>query len=518
MSDRRIENVAAWPPPRLGYLSAAPTVSTRADAASAGPRAHILGVIAGFRARGWQVEPFIVGDETSEPGERTARHGTETTLAGRLVRSVTQRLGDGSVQRHLERMPLLRPLADLARLLLAARNRRRAWRQLGGRVDWVYERFATMAVLGSRFKRAGVPWILETQGLFYYETRTERATVGLSWLAERIEKAAYRACDVLIVVSPALRELVVAECGIDPAKILVVPNAVELERFHPVISTGARPLAGEYAARRGGVPSGAPPSPADGEPTRDLTLGFVGGLIGWQALDRLMEAMARLEESEGLVTRLVVIGDGVMRAPWQARAVELGLADRVLFKGAVAGDRVAAEMAAFDIGYAGARVMRIGRMYHSPIKLYEYMAMAKPVLAAAYDDARELVAHPRTGASGTGDMKGADGSTGFLFTPDDQDDLVRALRRVHAERAALPAMGARARVLIEAEHSWNVRAAAMIDQLELRLGRRTAHDTKSAEPEEPSLGRGASRQSAQERHASTGPIGEAGPASELVSS
>ena len=49
-------------PHRLGYLSAAPTVSTRPDAASAGPRAHILGVVNGFRALGWEVRPWIAGD------------------------------------------------------------------------------------------------------------------------------------------------------------------------------------------------------------------------------------------------------------------------------------------------------------------------------------------------------------------------------------------------------------------------------------------------------------------------
>ena len=42
--------------------SAAPTVSTRPDAASAGPRAHILGTVAGFRDLGWEVRSYIAGD------------------------------------------------------------------------------------------------------------------------------------------------------------------------------------------------------------------------------------------------------------------------------------------------------------------------------------------------------------------------------------------------------------------------------------------------------------------------
>ncbi len=396
-------------PPRLGYLSAAPTVSTRPDAYSAGPRAHILGVINGFRTQGWTVDPFIVGD--------------------RVGRKVTK----GTLQASLERWPALRPVGDAARLLLAARNRRAAWAELGSRVDWVYERFATMQVLGRRFKKQGIPWILETQGLFYYETRVERSTVGLSRLAERIEKAAYRDCDALICISPALKELIVEECGVPPDKILVVPNAVELERFDlEQVDLEKNPNMRYF---------------------EDPTIGFVGALIGWQVLDRLIEALGDLAR-EGLRFGLVVVGDGVMRESWEALAGRCGIADRVRFLGRVPATEVGRYMAGFDIGYAGAAAMQIGTMYHSPIKLYEYMAMAKPLLASDFADARQLV-------------EGRD--TGFLFAADQPESLKAALRRVHAERYRLPRMGQAARSLVAAEHTWQARAAAMIESLDSLL-------------------------------------------------
>lgn len=387
-------------PPRLGYLSAAPTVSTRPDAYSAGPRAHILGVVNGFRGLGWEVEPFIVGD--------------------RVAAGMT----GGRPQAALERWPALRLAGDAARLLMAQRNGRAAWTTLGGRVDWVYERFATMQVLGHRFSRAGVPWILETQGLFYYETRIERSTVGLPWLAERIEKAAYRDCDALICISPTLKELIVRECGVPPGKVLVVPNAVELDRFD-----------------LDQIPS-----------TRyfdELTIGFVGALIGWQALDRLIEVLAELAR-EGVRLGLVVVGDGAMRESWEAQAGRSGIADRVRFLGRVPATEVGRYMAGFDIGYAGAAAMQIGTMYHSPIKLYEYMAMAKPLLASDFADARALI-------------EGRD--TGFLFAAGSKESLKAALLRAHAARDRLPAMGRAARALVAAEHTWQARTAAMVEAL-----------------------------------------------------
>lgn len=408
---------------RLGYLSAAPTVSTRPSAASAGPRAHILGTINGFRDAGWAVRPYVVGDRLP-PG-----------------------VGGGGVQRLLERVPAARPLADLARLAMARHGAARAWAELGGAVDWVYERFATMQVLGQRFRRAGTPWILETQGLFFYETKVERASVGWPALARRIETAAYRDCDVLVAISEPLKALLVERCHVDPGKILVVPNAVELDRFDPAQNGRERFFA---------------------EPT----LGFVGGLIAWQALDLLLEALAALR-GEGIVIGLAVIGGGAMLASWQERAAALGIADRVVFTGQVAGTEVGALLARCDVGYSGPRVMAIGSMYHSPIKLYEYMAQGLPVLAAAFDDARKLVA-------GRG--------TGFLFAPGDEADLRRALRELHAQRAGLPRMGAAARALVAAEHSWPARVRDLIPAVQDILaasGERAAAAPMLPEPSHP---------------------------------
>ena len=42
---------------RLGYLSGAPRVSTSPEALASGPRAHVLGVISGFRGRMRRIYP-----------------------------------------------------------------------------------------------------------------------------------------------------------------------------------------------------------------------------------------------------------------------------------------------------------------------------------------------------------------------------------------------------------------------------------------------------------------------------
>lgn len=388
---------------RLGYLSAALRVSTHPEAASGGARAHVLGVIDAFEELGWEVFPFIVGDQIvprlPTKGELSASNG------------------------HLWR----RVISDVVRLIMGQVNARRASLQLAGQVDWVYERFATLQSLGWIFQRRSIPWILETQGPFYYEAKEERNSLALQGLAKQLEIKAYRDCDVLICVTHALKDILIAEAGISPQKIVVIPNGVDVRFFDPTRYEPERLFQG-------------------------FTIGFVGGLIGWQGLNILIEAISELKH-EGFDIHATIVGDGKMRDAWQAMAKDLDVSDRVAFVGRVSRTDVPRYLAGFDLAYSGQMLLKMGKMYHSPLKLYEYMAMGKPVVATAFEDAKRSV---------------REGYTGFLFPPGDKKRL-KAILRDARDRYDLVEMGKRARAEIVEKHSWEVRVARMIKEIEWRL-------------------------------------------------
>lgn len=375
-------------PRRLGYLSGAPRVSTRAEAEATGPRSHVVGVLGAFRALGWDVRPYIVGDR------------------------VPARVATGS-HRLLTRAGGWTLLADLVRLVLRRVNARRAWRELGDGTDLVYERFAAFQALGRPFQLHGIPWILETQGPFYEEAKLDRNSLVLSGLARRLELRAYRECDVLICVSHALRDLLVREAGLPSGKVLVVPNGVDADLFAPTSSSAPRTFEG-------------------------FTVAYTGSLTGWQNLDLLLRAMHELE-TYGIPVHLVVIGDGLMREAWEALATALGLAQRVRFLGRVPHAEVPMLVGGSDLGFAGHARSRHGGVYHSPLKIYEYLAMAKPVIASASEDARVAV---------------KEGETGFVYPPGDLAGLTAALRRAWVTRDCLAAMGRRGRAEVLAHHTW----------------------------------------------------------------
>lgn len=386
---------------RIGYLSGSPRISTRFQAGEHGPACHVLGTMSGFRSAGWEVFPYIVGDRVPLRWVVPSQSGPRPGPCARLA-------------------------ADILRIGSNRWHGRKAVREIGGDVDWVYERYGVFQSMGMTFKRRGIPWILETNTPFALENEREslRRSVCFKNAARRHEKRAYRQCDALVVQTAALKEIVIDFAQVAAEKVFIVPNAVDVKRF------------------------------SDPLPVRKFcapTIGFVGALRRWQSLQDLIVAIGDLGR-EGMPFNLVIIGIGEQQQEWQHLAQSLGLADRVLFAGSIPPEQVPAWIAGFDIGFCGQSRLVAGRpMYFSPLKLYEYMAAAKPVLASEHEDARRLV---------------VPGRTGYLFKPDSISGLKSVMKQAWRDRDSWPAMGQRARQLIVSGHTWEVRIAAAIVQLQ----------------------------------------------------
>jgi glycosyltransferase involved in cell wall biosynthesis len=316
-------------------------------------------------------------------------------------------------------------LNDGARLALRPLLARQARRSVGA-VDVLYERQSTFQALGRGFQRRGAFWVVESNGPFWYEASTERRNLALGDTARRTELAAYREADLVVVVSEALKEIVIKHSGRDERDVLVVPNATDAERFDPSTVVPVRQF--------------------------DLpTLGFCGYLVRWAGVDLALEALSRLRR-RGVDLAFTVIGEGPDRADLERATSALGLEDRVAFLGRVPWSAVPAHLAGMDIGYSGQRRMAIGRMYHSPQKLYEYMAMGLPFVASDHADARTMA------ASGCG----------WTFQDEDVDDLVTTLAAAIGDAPGRDRAGRRARRVLLAEHTWRSRVLSLVAELRER--------------------------------------------------
>lgn len=392
---------------QLSFLAGAPRISTHPNAEMSGPRSRVLGLIKGFEALGWEVKPFIVGDRVPK---NWSAQGSGKAISRNFIRTLA---------------------VDFARIGLGLTNTWKSWRELGSQNGWVYEYNATLQALGWIFKRNGCVWIFQTEALLFYEAKVERKALVLDGLAKWIELWAYRECDVLACISGTLKDMLVKDYGIPAEKIVLVPNGVDIDFLNP-----------EHH-----------------QPKRlfdSFTIGFVGSLYNWCGLNLLIEALHDLRQ-DGLDISLVVVGDGMMKDAWESLTHELGLSEYVSFVGQVTWQEVPQYIAGFDIGYSGQIEIQDGKMYLSPMKLYEYMAMAKPVIASSFEDAQRIV---------------SPGKTGFLFKPSDKDDLKRCLSKAYKDRALLPEMGLSARKEIEVNHSWKARIETLVEGVQQVLAQR----------------------------------------------
>jgi rhamnosyl/mannosyltransferase len=153
---------------------------------------------------------------------------------------------------------------------------------------------------------------------------------------------------------------------------------------------------------------------------------FVGRLVYYKGLDVLLEAMVEND------LRLVVVGDGPMRARWEARAAELGVAERVRFLGAPDDQELRA------IYHASTALVLPSTAPSETFGLVQLEAMAcgKPVIAAR--------------ASGGVASVHVEGETGLLVPPGDAPALRAALLRVWTDPQCAGALGAAGRARVEA--------------------------------------------------------------------
>lgn len=223
----------------------------------------------------------------------------------------------------------------------------------------------------------------------------------------------------------------------------------DADGYATITAALARELADRLGPRPGVavVPDGAriePDREFDWEgPGRPPIVTYAGHLYPWKGVDLLVDALALLPEARGRI-----IG-GHPAEPDLARlrslAVERGVADRVEFTGLVPPQDVARWLDAADVLVLPNRAGPVSAHYTSPLKLFEYLAAGRPIVASSLPALAEVL---------------DDGANALLVRPDDAAALAAAVRRVTADRALAVRLARRA--FDDARRfSWDSRAARL---------------------------------------------------------
>jgi teichuronic acid biosynthesis glycosyltransferase TuaC len=233
--------------------------------------------------------------------------------------------------------------------------------------------------------------------------------------AAQVERAV-ETIDQVVTVSAAIGAAAEA-LGRPRRPIQVIPNGADHEVFHPRDAVEAR--------RRLGLPED------------EQVISYVGKLVPRKGVDTLIEALGLLARRPEGAPVLVAAGIGEMRPGLEARAAELGIADRVRFIGKVAHDEVPWVMSAGDVFVLPSLSEGL------PTVVCEAMACGVAVVATAVDGTPEAV---------------RDGETGFLVEPRRPAELADALGRVLDQPELAARMRVRAHEIAAELYTWDANA------------------------------------------------------------
>jgi glycosyltransferase involved in cell wall biosynthesis len=380
------------------------------DATVGGSVTHLSGILAGFRRAG-----VVVGLVTTAPPPPQIAAAVDAF-------EVADPLPPGA-----RATPELAALSFDRRIVAAAE---RLAGKLGAPTA-IYQRHAPFRAAGVALaERWDVPLVLEWNGSVTWSfANWSHSAKPLARSTKRLMAAVERrvasSASLITAVSELARDKALVE-GADPARAITVPNAVDVEEVDAAL----------HAAHT--------------EPQTQPLVGWIGSFGDWHGAEVLIRAMPRMPDD----ARVLMIGDGRERGRCQRLADELGVADRVIWQGKTPHDRALRLLRDCDV-LASPHVELAGGepFFGSPTKIFEYMALSRPIVASRLGQIGEVLEHNRTA---------------LLVTPGDERELAEATSVLLEDRMQGERLAAAARLEVESAHTWDHRATAILTRIGAR--------------------------------------------------
>jgi len=308
--------------------------------------------------------------------------------------------------------------------------------ELADRVpSFIYQRHGRYSIAGALLsRRMRRPLVLEYNGPEVWISKHWDPAKFLPWL--RIcEEISLAAAAMITVVSDALKNELM-ERGIPEGKILVNPNGVDPDLFHPHCG-------GNDIRRKLGF-----------QPNQ-IVVGFIGSFSYWHGIGVLQQAIRMLlrEQESGRLRaelRFLLVGDGLLSPEIREALEPYSKLGWVVFPGQVPHVQAPRYLDAADILVSPHVPMSDGSAFFgSPTKLFEYMAMCKAIVASDLDQLAKVLTHQQTA---------------WLVKPGSATELAHAIRLLAADADMRSYLGSNAREVALSNHTWQQNAASVLSR------------------------------------------------------
>jgi glycosyltransferase involved in cell wall biosynthesis len=284
--------------------------------------------------------------------------------------------------------------------------------------DIIYERYSPFSFAGGVIaKSLNVPHFLEINAPLAEQGQLFR-NQAFQEGADYLEKIAIKNAGYLVVLTDELKTWLIKQ-GVDEKKIFMKPCAVDTTLFS---KEGDRvPFPGK------------------------IVLGFIGSLKPWHDI-KMVDQVFRVLAKDPRI-HLLVVGDGPMRPIVEKLQGEF--ASQVTWTGAIAQEQIPPYLRSMDITLAP--YPHFDLFYFSPLKIFEYMASAKPTVATNIGQIPQLIDN---------------GKTGLLTPPNDLGQTLAAIKKLIDDPKLRKSLGDEAKKTIDHKHTWHIRAKNWLKDVE----------------------------------------------------
>ena len=292
----------------------------------------------------------------------------------------------------------------------------------------------------------GVPLVLEYNGSEAWISRNWGHSLRFGWLADLAEIVCLKHADLIFTISQHLANEL-REKGCNEERITWLPNGVEYWRFGPdvVDASNGREIREAY-----GIPKDA------------AIIGYIGTFGQWHGTDVLAHAIEKVAArrpslvGEGKL-HFLVAGDGKHRERFLEIINDAGLSNMVSAPGTISQSYGPQLLASCDILVAPHVENTDGTpFFGSPIKLFEYLASARPIVASNLHQLGDVLCDsPEWPEIGTAEDKEFKTAPGILVPPGDPDALAQALIYFVENTTATKNAGQFARMIATERHGWD---------------------------------------------------------------
>ncbi|WP_120512938.1 glycosyltransferase family 4 protein [Photobacterium salinisoli] len=297
--------------------------------------------------------------------------------------------------------------------------------------DAIYERYNLFLPSGILAKQLfNVPLLLEINSPLFDE-RNAYGGLSFTWLARWSELFTWRNADHTLPVSHVLASYV-RRAGVPESAISVIPNGIDSRVFHPVTGKEKKPeLAGS------------------------LVVGFVGFCREWHQLDHVLSLIAdfnRQRNPDDPEVKFLIIGDGPVLDTLKKQARDLKAEHQIHITGLIDRQHIAEWLTQIDIALQPAVTP-----WCSPLKLIEYLACGKAIVAPDSDNIKELL---------------TDGENALLFKAGHLPDMLNQVKRLLSDEALRQELSEHAAASITRQQlTWSDNARKIVSIFESLIAR-----------------------------------------------